>query len=111
MSTETVNAAKGCWDYLEGLDSVERLDLVRDESSVAHETKCSGVLAAHVCDELGISKSEFGIYLAGAGVPGVHNMYRTALDYEEKNRPGVAKAWVKRHRPERVAEYGEPEIG
>ncbi len=109
MSTETINAAKDCWDYLEGLDSAERLDLVRDENSVAHETKCSGVLAAHVCDSLGLSKSEWGIYLAGFSVPKVHNLYKVCEEYDDNEK--VALQWVRKSRPDRIEEYGEPQVG
>lgn len=105
-----IEASRATWSYLEGLDSAERLDIVHDENATAHETPCSAVLAAWVCDELVLSKSEFGIFLAGSPVTKVNALYHKALEYDAGKRPSVAKSWCKQVVSEKVSEYGEPVI-
>lgn len=106
-----IEASRATWSYLEGLDTSERLDLIADENAAAHETPCSAVLAAWVCDELVLSKSEFGMFLAGSPVTKVNALYHKALEYDAEKRPSVAKSWCKQVTPEKVSKYGEPLIG
>ena len=106
-----IEASRATWTYLEGLDTSERLDLIADEQAVAHETPCSAVLAAWCCDELGLSKSEFGIFLAGSPVTKVNALYHKALEYDADKRGSVARSWCKQVTPQRIEQYGEPELG
>lgn len=108
--TNVVQASDATWQYLESLDTAERLDVINDSEAVAHETQCSAGLAGWVLDQLGISKSEFGIFLTHAPVTKVNRLYHTALEYDTDKRAGVALSWCKKVAPEKVAEYGEPEI-
>lgn len=99
MSIATHKRALEAWRRLEGMDTAERLDALRDEDSEYHRIPCSAGLTAVLFRRLGVDVDERDIYytkLYMRPISRVFNLYQVAKDAKPEQLNGLLTNFARR---------------